>query len=208
MARTRDTIQAETDIPPNGNPADKRKRKRLTVYLNADGSPDWDGVTDEQRQQFGMGATAAAPPPEPMHVPPEMVGYLVMTMARIEAAIVAPRMGLTAEETARALTPPEPILVGIQEAGARVLAKYAGTMGKYQDEIILGSLLITWQAQAFAELRRMKAANESEPPANPPASIEQRESREGVPRPRPTKRPTPIQAEPAAAAAGGIDSEF
>lgn len=167
MARTRDTISTESESSMSST--DKRKRKRLTVYLHDDGTPDWDGVTSEQRAQLGVAGSEAGSetPAEPLQVPPEMVGFLVLTLTRIESAIVAPKIGLTSEQTLEVLTPAPALLQGINEAGARVLAKYGGTLGKYQDEFMLGSLLITWQAQAFAELRRMCAANESKREAMP-----------------------------------------
>lgn len=181
MARTRETITTDAPSAPMN---DKRKRKRLTIYLQADGTPDWEGVTDEQRTQLGVIAQPAGTEPEapPMSIPPEVIGYFVMTLTRIESAIIAPRMGLDAAETMRVLTPAPPVLEGISEAGAKVLAKYGGTMGKYQDEIVLGMLLIQWQAGAIGTLRGMKAELEDKREPAPP-STEQRGSVEGKPKP-------------------------
>lgn len=163
MARQREQIQ--TDGAPK---TDKRRRQRVTIYLNDDGTPDLDGVTDEQREAIGLRTATAEPEAPPMEVAPEMVSMLLATMIRIESAVIAPRIGITTDEAMAALTPAPPIAEGISTAGARVLQKYGGALGKWQDEIVLATLIVTWQAQAFAEMRSIRAAN-TPPPQQTPA---------------------------------------
>lgn len=169
MARMRETIARETSTA--NAPKDRRARKRISIYLNDDGAPDWDAVPEEHREKLGYGATPRPEPEAPREIPPEMVGFLLQTMTRIEAVVVAGRIGITSDEAMNALTPPPPLADGINQAGARVLNKYSGTLGRWQDEIVLASLLVTWQASAFSEMRAIAATKRPKPqPA--PAPIE------------------------------------
>lgn len=168
MARMREHIARDNG---SGSPKDRRARKRISIYLNDDGAPDWDALPDEHREKLGYGATPRPAPEPPAEIPPEMVGFLLQTMTRIESVVVAGRMGVTSDEAMSALTPPPPLAQGLNEAGARVLNKYSGTLGRWQDEIVLASLLVTWQASAFAELRALSASKRPQP-ETPPAPIE------------------------------------
>jgi hypothetical protein len=159
MPRERNEItggETDTHAKPDN---DRRRKKRLQVYLNDDGTPDWEATPADVRSQLGMGGAGGdGVQPAGPEIPPEMVGMLVGLIGNIEAAIVAPKMGIPSEAAREALAMPEPIAVGINEAGGRVLAKYSGSLGRYADEIVLGSLLVTWQASAFARMREYKAS--------------------------------------------------
>lgn len=172
MARTRETINAEAaadGATPRPKP-DKRSRKRLSIYLNDDGTPDWESAPDEIRSAVGGAAPAPQPAPEPAPpIDPAIVGFMLQTMTRIESAIVGPRMGLTASEAYGALEPPAPLAEGLCTAGAAVLNKYSGSFGRWQEEIVLASLIVSWQASAFSEMRSMAAAKpKPEPQPAPP----------------------------------------
>lgn len=154
MARERAAIQTDGVTPIN---TDKRKRKRVTVYLNDDGTPDYSGLDETVRSLLSIPSQSAETVTPPIEIPPEMIGYLVLTLTRIEAAIVAPRLDLDVESVLPILTPYPELGNAINTAASKVLAKYGGTMGQYQDEIVLGSLILTWQATAFGQLRALSA---------------------------------------------------
>ena len=125
--------------------------------MNDDGSPDWDAISDEQKQTLGL-TPKAEPDAPPVEVKPELVGILFSTVAAIEAAVVAPRVGISREQATRALTPPPPIAEQLNAAGARVLSKYSGALSQWSDEITLAMLMFTWQTAAFSAMREMKAS--------------------------------------------------
>lgn len=187
MARLRDEITPEAS---NQSTADKRKRKRITVYCNDDGSPDLSTINEEQRAALGIGSSPAAadgapaptePAPEP--IDPAIFGMLFHVLSNIEAAVVAPRMGIDPDAARRVMTPPPELAGPLANAAARVAAKYGGTLGRWSDEIALGSLIVTWQVSAFAELRRIQSrAPKHEPPPPPPDRHESIE-------PKPAKKP-------------------
>jgi hypothetical protein len=111
-----------------------------------------------------------------------MVGLLLKTVTSIEAAILARSMDLEPMIVHQAFAIPEPIEGPLCETGARVLQKYMGGASRYQDEMVLAALLISWQGSAIGQLRAVKAATAPKPePA--PAPIEQRESRVTPPEP-------------------------
>lgn len=199
MAKPRETIASETaNAQPN---TDRRKRRRVSIYLNDDGTPDLAGLTPDQKLQLGLGQPKP-PEPEapPMEIPPAMIGGLIAMLARIEAAIVAPRVGLTQDEALSMLIPPPELQPPLQEAAARVIAKHSGSLGKWQEEIILGTLIVSWQAQAFAAMRQLiaeKAAREaqyqptrdSQPPATPQPIDRNRNRGAGPATPQPEPEP-------------------
>lgn len=193
MARKREQISGSKVAP-----GDKRARKRITIYLHEDGSPDLDALPEDQRAALGIGGDGE-PEPENVEIDPSMVGLALTTLIRIEAMLTARRFGVDQETAVRCLTPPPPVRAGIEQAGARVLTKYAGAAGKYQDEIVLATLLITWQTSAIAELREraaieVKAEPEPEPKRGPVPVPE----RENAPEPEPGAAPaidlTPFEA--------------
>lgn len=180
---------------------DKRRKKRVSVYLNDDGSPDWSGVSDEQRAM--LGGVLPTPEAEAEPIPPEMVGLLLKTVTSIEAAVLARSMDLEPALVHQAFAIPEPMEGPMCETGARVLQKYMGGASRYQDEMVLAALLISWQGAAIGQLRAFKA-EKLPTPEPPPAPIEQRESRV-----TPTEAPPPgtISIEMVEAARGGFISD-
>lgn len=181
MARPRTEITSDM---PEAKRSDRRSRKRISVYLDDNGAPDWGAMPEEHRKQLGIenGAPVVKEPEAPPQIEPAVIGLLYATATRIEAAIVAPRFGVSGEQAMAALTPPDQIAGAMNEATARVLNKYSGTLGRWQDEIVLASLLVTWQASAFAQLRAMRAENEANKPAKPePVEIRQSGSVETKP---------------------------
>lgn len=180
MARKREEITG-SKVAAN----DKRARKRITVYLNDDGSPDLDGLPDEHRAALGIGGESEGEQ-ENLEIDPSMVSLALATLIRIESALTAKRFGLSADEAARCLTPPPPVRLGIEQAGARVLTKYAGAAGKYQDEIVLAVLLVTWQTTAWAELRERAAIDTR---AEPVQTAKPETAPEPKPEPSPESAP-------------------
>jgi hypothetical protein len=166
MARKRSDITTETE--PAG---DKRRRRRLSVYLNDDGTPDLETIPAELKGALGMEDGAQPGEPEPDRVNPDLVKFLIVTLSRIEGFVIAKQNDMDVEAVCSALEPPAPLLAPMSETGARLLAKYAGGMNRWQDEIVLGSLLITWQSGAFQQIRALKAST-VEPAANEPAAPE------------------------------------
>lgn len=182
MAKPRNEITNGQQLPSS----DKRRKKRISVYLNDDGMPDWSGVPDDQRELLGGKLPEAAPPSEP--IAPEMVGLLLRAVTAIEGAVLARTMDLPAADVHAALTIPQPIERPLCEVGARVLEKHFSGSSKYQDEIVLASLLLTWQGSAIAQLRAMRAESKPIPCVDPrPEPIEQRESRTTEPEPEPAR---------------------
>lgn len=184
MARTREEIGADS-APTTKPKADRRSRKRLSVYLNEDGTPDWDAVPEEDRARLGHGSAPAAAE-APAEVPVEMVGFLLQTMTRIEAAVVAPKLGISSEEAYQCLTPSAELGKPLVEATARVVNKYAGGFGRWSDEIALAALLVTWQASAFSEMRKAAAAAAPKPePAPAPPDKHESFQPPAAPKPEP-----------------------
>jgi hypothetical protein len=137
--------------------SDKRRRKRIQLYLRPDGSIDQESLTDEQRGQLGIGGATPGAEATPAAVPPEMVGMLLRLVVQVEAAVVGPKVGIKATEAAECLTPDEPVYQGITETGARVLGKYAGPLSIWADEIALCSMILIWQTGAFQAMRALAA---------------------------------------------------
>jgi hypothetical protein len=190
MAKLReemDPTAPEDGAAPRSSRADRRRRPKIIVPILEDGSPDLSILSDEARAKLAGALQAeaeASAPAEPVPGPVVVMG--LRALAGIEAAIMAGRMGLSHSEAMQAFELPPMLEAQLGEAGARVLAKYAGPIGKYQDEIVLAALLVHWQAGAFRQLREMAAekdrarereaaAHASPPPAAPaaPAAAQQ-----------------------------------
>lgn len=158
---------------------DRRRRPRLILALKDDGTPDLSGARPEQIEALKSALEEAAPaPPEP--ISPVVVHMALGAIANIEAAVLAGRFGLTTEQAAMALQPAPPLREQIAEAGARVLNKYSGALGRWQDEIVLAALLVAWQSSALATLRAMAAEQRA-----------QQEQRPAAPTPTPAPGPAP-----------------
>jgi hypothetical protein len=141
--------------------ADRRRRPKVIIPMNDDGSFDFAPVSEEERERLRAALEESRPDPPPP-IDPAIVGFAVQTLASIEAAIVGPKMGLSHDRAFACIVPPPPLAEQISQAGARVLEKYSGGWSKYQDEIVLCALIVTWQAQAFRNLRAAKDAAEPE----------------------------------------------
>lgn len=205
----------------------KGQRRRVLIYINDDGTIDLSKMSDRQRDLLGInpeGTTtkpvpaADAEPVPPVAFPPEMAGMMLGVLISIETAIVAPRMDLDAAAVKRALIPIPPIGEALRESAARVMNKYAGTLGAYADEFALVSLIITWQASAFGELRSLKAEMAKKVDAARPKAPDIHETIEMKPlvMPTPPKAPEPRQGgtkvngapEPAAPSAIAEENPF
>lgn len=174
MAKLRETETVE------GAPlkSDRRARKRVSVYLHDDGTPDWDGTPAETKEKLGLGATAEHPEP----VPAELVGAALQILTQIESAVVAKSLDLDPLTVARALEPPPMFARPLVDSATRVLNKYSGAWTRWADEIMLAGLLAAWQLQAFAEISRLRKEKDKEnqrPPVQPDSST----SEETVPFP-------------------------
>lgn len=147
-------------------PVDKRSRKRITVYLDENGQPDLESLKDDERSKLGLAGSPDSPADaEPAaQIDPAVVGMMFHMLCTIESAFVAPRMGITSEQAREALTPPEPIRDSIIGAGTKVLNKYGGALGRWADELALASVIVLWQTQAFAEMKRMQPIPQMPPP--------------------------------------------
>lgn len=169
MARKRYSQESEANGQENLMPemsetkTDRRRRPRLILPLDDSGKPDLSRANAEQiaaLKETLMEAEPAAPEP----INPAVVMFAVNAIANIEAAIVAPKFGLDQGQAAQALQPPEPLRSQIAEAGSRVLSKYSGALGRWQDEIVLAALLVAWQTAAFQNLRMLREMQNSNAP--------------------------------------------
>lgn len=184
MARRRNQIENMDPDAPAPMP-DKRSRRRIVIPVDEDGRPDISRLDDEVLDLIRQEAEAQEPP-EP--IAPEVCAMLVTVIAQIESAVLAPRFGLSQEAASQAIMPPPPMRDQIAQAGSRVLTKYSGTLGQWQDEIMLASLLVAWQAAALNNLREMarlqkESAGKTEPApeAKPPAEGYVRDPRDAFP---------------------------
>ncbi len=140
---------------------DRRKRPRIVIPLQEDGTPDISKIDPAVLDALRSSAKQEIPEP----IDPEVIKMAVSMIANIEAAIVAPRFGIPSEQALPLILPPKPIADQIGIAGSKVLSKYSGVMGKYQDEIILGALLVSWQISVLNNLRAARREMEAK---NPP----------------------------------------
>jgi hypothetical protein len=189
MAKKRETIASET-----GPGRDKRARKRYIVFAKEDGTPDLDNLPPELQSAIGSAPAPAAPTGPPPDPPPpafdsQLVKILLPVVSGLEAVFVAPRMGITVDQATAALTPPPPLADAIAAAATKVLNKYFPEPGRWADEIALCAMIVTWQATAFAQMRRMAPIDVSPEPPRPP---DRHESYQPPPPP-----PPPPPADPA-----------
>ena len=188
MARKRYSEDGQ-EVAADQAKQDRRRRPRLILALKDDGTPDLSGARPEQIEALKSALEEAAPAlPEP--ISPVVVHMALGAVASIEAALLAGRFGLTTEQAAVALQPPPPLREQIAEAGARVLNKHSGALGRWQDEIVLAALLVAWQSSALASLRAMAAEQRA-----------QQEQRPAAPGPAPAPAPAPATSASAASPA-------
>ena len=163
---------------PNSNATgeqSKRKKPRVTIYKNDDGSYDTSSLSDDDKARlFGAQPNAAPPPPsidpappvEP--VDPAIIGLALNLLTSIEAAVVGNKLGLPHADCQRVLQPKPPLDTDITGLACKVANKYGASLGPYADEIALVALVATWQIQAFTELRALVAEQAANRPAPPP----------------------------------------
>ena len=178
MARKRYSDDGQEAAPEQAK-RDRRRRPRLILALNDDGTPDLSSARPEQVEALKSALEEAAPAP-PEQISPVVVHMALGAVTNIEAAVLAGRFGLTTEQAAAALQPAPPLREQIAEAGARVLNKYSSALGRWQDEIVLAALLVAWQSSALATLRAMAAEQRA-----------RQEQRPAAPSPAPAPGPAP-----------------
>lgn len=159
MARRRKATETEVmenvlpEPPVQETPAsDRRRRPRIIIPLNDDGSPDISRLDPSVLDVLRTQAQDAGP--EPIH--PAVCDMAITVIANIEAAVLAPRMGVDPQTAAQITQPPEPLRGQIAETAAKVLSKYSGALGRWQDEIVLAALIAGWQIQVLNNLRAAK----------------------------------------------------
>jgi hypothetical protein len=156
MARTRDEITQ--DATEGARSTDKRKRPRITVFLTAEGKPDFYDLPSDQRAALIEALPKPEEPAEPAApIEPAAVALLVNLIVGVESAIVARQVELSSDQVREALQPNPIFADSLNVAGAKVLNKYSGVLGRWQDEIMLATLVVSWQLSAFAEIRRIKS---------------------------------------------------
>ena len=198
MAKLRETMNTESTPPKT-----KRNRARIPVYLNDDGTPAYNELTDEQRATLGVAPGANRPtPPPPPPPPPEFnadaARSLLMVAVSIESMVLASKFSIDADAARNAVAPAPQIAAGLVSATQSVMNKYAGSLSEWTPELTLVAMIITWQSTAFANIRSI-VANRPAPPA-PPPPIDIRESTvtdaaPGTPQPREIPDPPVYEAE-------------
>lgn len=130
-------VDGADPMPAATSGADDAKTERLSIPLTADGSAiDWErmrpGTRDKLKALTGDAGSVGAPGAA---MDPAVVGMLYGSIGSLMVGIARAK-GFTAEQ-ANVLIFTAEEKAALQEPTARVLAKYAGSMGKYQDEIML-----------------------------------------------------------------------
>jgi len=153
----------------------KRKKPRVTIYKNDDGSYDTSSLSDEDKARLFGGQTNAAPPPPPVDaappvepIDPAIIGLALNLLTSVEAAVVGNRLGIPHAQCQKVLEPKPPLDTAITGLACKVANKYGASLGPYADEIALVALVATWQIQAFTELRALVAEQAANRPAPPP----------------------------------------
>lgn len=199
-------LRSETNgnTPTNSGESSKRRKARVPIYKNDDGTLDLSGLTDDDaakvRERFGSspGAAFTPPPPtEPTAPPPEPIDPAIIMLAlnmltSIEAAVVGSKLHIPTARAyeALALKPPfDQMLIG---AATKVANKYMVSMGPYADEIALGALLVTWQIGAFTELRAIAAELATARGETPPPNVDH-DKHQSPPPPPPPPSPEPME---------------
>lgn len=169
----------EQPRPPEG----EKIAPRLSVQLDEHGSIAWDRMRPETRDKlraalqspgganvvpFERPAAGPAATSEPgaQSIPPELCEVLYDSLSALMMGL-ARRQGYTVEQVpVLAFTPQEKN--ALVPATVKVLDKYGASLGKYQEEIVLGTLLTTIITGKLSLLR--KTAEVRPFPAAPPVS--------------------------------------
>lgn len=182
----------------NNSAQDKRKKPRVILYKNDDGTWDTSSLNDEEKSRLFGGATGAPPPPPPPTpdpaapapepIDPQVMGMALTMLVSIEAAVVGQKLGLDHKTVYDVLQPRPPFDGAILNLSCKVANKYGASLGPWADEIALGALLISWQVAAFNQLRQIVADQKSgsdrpapEAPAPPPPPPPETPKKEPIP---------------------------
>lgn len=172
MARKRMTETAEmTEFPQTESSAndfastDRRKRPKVIIPLNFDGTPDLSRVDPAVLEAIRNQTEPDTAEP----IAPEVAEMAISLIANIEAMILASQFDVPQNQALSLTLPPEPIKTQMSQAAAKVMTKYSGALGKYQDEIVLGAMVAAWQIGVLNQFRAIKAMKEK---VNPPVITE------------------------------------
>jgi hypothetical protein len=138
---------------------------RLSVQLNADGTIAWDRVQTKNRErlrvalgdptiaaQLGVSPVHVAAAPSAEQMDPAVVNVLYLGIGSILVG-VARAAGYPDDQAAGLqFTPSE--VKNLEGPTAKVLAKYASALGKYEDEIMLGFVLTSVVGSKVAALKK------------------------------------------------------
>jgi len=203
--------RTDMNASPTGETANdsKRRKARVPIYKNDDGTLDLSGLTDEDaekvRQRFASGSTTdstaaapAAPPPPQEPIDPAIIGLALNLLTSIEAAVVGTKLNIPIPEAYQVLSLKPPFDQLVTNAACKVANKYVGSLGPYADEIALVALLATWQIGAFAELRKIVADQAKTPGEKPPPPMDHDRHRttDAPPPPPAAAPPKPAPAKP------------
>lgn len=150
--------------------ADLRRRQRVILFRNPDGSIDASALSEEEKKTL---IPSNEPQETPELVSPAEVGVIVSMLANIEGMLLAGKYDLDKQTAVSACQPKEPALTIICESGAKVLNKYQ-IMSKWAPEIALISGLVMWQTmnlQILGALAEKKQADEARERQNRPRVV-------------------------------------
>lgn len=163
-------LRAESDVNPS--------RRNITLQLEPDGAPKWEGVTEKNRESWrgivvhpstvqALGLTPSASAEPAATLPPAApIGAALDALAWAEAYACSKLMKVSFEEAVKVLafTNDEKALL-IPPAQA-VAGKYLGAaLDKYGDEAALSLLLVT------VTLRKVEALKALPRESGPPSSL-------------------------------------
>lgn len=162
-----ESVSAETTVTP-----------RLSVQLDEHGAIAWDRMRPDTRAKLknalhndsrldadvsGIpGGPGPAPAVHAEHFPPELCEVVYDSLSMLLVGLARSRGGYTAEQAA-VLAFNSQEKAALVPATIKVLDKYDTSLGKYQEEIILGVLLSTILSGKLALLRKSAAIIEMAP---------------------------------------------
>jgi len=141
-----------TDTAAPSNP--EERIERLSIALTPDGNAiDWERMRPATRDKLktltGMGATTTAPAEA---IDPAVIGMLYGSIGSLMVAAARAR-GFTAEQSSVLIFTAEEKFA-LVEPTSKVLSKYTGSLGKWQDEILLAVTLGTVLTAKVSALRK------------------------------------------------------
>lgn len=166
--RRKQAEEVEQEVTGAG---DLRRRQRVILFRNADGSIDASALSDDEKKSLAPGSNEPQQAPEV--ITPGEVQVIVSMLANIEGMLLAGKFDLDKQTAVGACQPKEPALSIICESGAKVLNKYQ-IMSKWAPEIALISGLVMWQTmnlQLLGALAEKKRADEQRERVNKPRVV-------------------------------------